>query len=595
MKNKKFLPELVIELANSHDGNINKLNKLINESDKLDYQNKSIKFQVFSPDTISLNDYEWYQVYKKITFSELDWKKIFNTSSKKFGKIWIDIFDSFGIEIFNQNKSLVSGIKLQSSILENLEVRNLLNELNLSNTRLMINVSGYEIDKIENIIKEFEAINFKEIIIQIGFQSYPTKIGDTALQKIQLIKQRFNNKICLADHIDGKQDSAIDIPVYGLASGADMIEKHICLTRKQTKYDHFSSLEPKQFSILIKKIKDYLEANTGPFINKSESEYLEKSIQIPVLKKKILAGSIVSLEDLKFRRTNQHGISYEEIQNIQKNFNILKNDCDMNMSLNKKDFRYSRIGVIIAGRLKSSRLKRKALLTIKNKSSIQWCFDTSMKIKSAHEYILATSDLPEDSELEKTIKYNKKLKIYRGDPIDVINRYIGASLKYNIDTIIRITADCPFISDEIAEILLEDHFIKGADYTAAKNFAVGTSCEIINRSALEEVINHVGKADLSEYMTWYFQNNADIFKVNIVDLPKDLIRDYRLTLDYQEDLDMFETLLKKLKNKAPTTRNIFKVLDENPKINAINSHITLTYKTDRKLIKKLDKETRIKV
>ena len=170
---------------------------------------------------------------------------------------------------------------------------------------------------------------------------------------------------------------------------------------------------------------------------------------------------------------------------------------------------------------------------------------------------MATSDLLEDSELEDTIKYNNKLKIFKGDPDDVISRYIGACNKYKIDTIIRITADCPFISNEIAEILLKDHFKKGADYTAAKDFAVGTSCEIISKSALDAVIEYVGVADLSEYMTWYFQNNKDIFKINIVNLPDHLVRDYRLTLDYQEDLDMFEAFIKKSLNQSQLLQEIF--------------------------------------
>ena len=89
----KPLPELIVELANSHDGNINQLERLIEASYKLDYENKSIKFQIFSPDTISLNDFEWYKVYKKITFDELIWKKVLKATSKKFKKIWIDIFD----------------------------------------------------------------------------------------------------------------------------------------------------------------------------------------------------------------------------------------------------------------------------------------------------------------------------------------------------------------------------------------------------------------------------------------------------------------------------------------------------------------------
>ncbi len=330
-------------------------------------------------------------------------------------------------------------------------------------------------------------------------------------------------------------------------------------------------------------------------MKESEVKYLNNSIQIPVLRNPVSAGNLISLKDLKFQRTNQKGMSYSEIKKTQNKFMILKNNLNENLCLRNKDFRAAKIGVIIAGRLKSSRLKRKALLPIREKLSIQWCYETCMTINSADEYILATSNLPEDAELEDTIKFSKKMKIYKGDPDDVISRYLGACSEYEIDVVIRVTADCPFISEEIAEILLKEHFENGADYTAARNFAVGTSCEIINTSALKSVIKYFGKAELSEYMTWYFQNNSKVYKVNIIDLPSNLIRDYRLTLDYKEDLEMFKNLLQKLRKKPPTTRNIFKILDENPKINAINSHLSLIYKTDKALIRKLNKQTRITI
>ena len=105
----------------------------------------------------------------------------------------------------------------------------------------------------------------------------------------------------------------------------------------------------------------------------------------------------------------------------------------------------------------------------------------------------------------------------------------------------------------------------------------------------------MGNADHSEYMTWYMQNNPDVFKVNLVDLPDELCRNYRLTLDYPEDLEMFNHLYKELdENKlVPTLPNVFSVLDKNPAIAAINQDLTLTYKTDQVLIDKLNKVTRI--
>ena len=159
------------------------------------------------------------------------------------------------------------------------------------------------------------------------------------------------------------------------------------------------------------------------------------------------------------------------------------------------------------------------------------------------------------------------------------------------------TADCCLISPEITKILIKSHFESGADYTAAREFAVGTSPEIYNYEALKRVIKYKGNAKHSEYMTWYMKNNSEIFKVNIIDLPTELIRDYRLTLDYNEDLEMFSRLYEKINelNLSPNLYNVFKILDEYPEIPIINNHLELKYQTDQELIKKLNINTKNRI
>ena len=103
-------------------------------------------------------------------------------------------------------------------------------------------------------------------------------------------------------------------------------------------------------------------------------------------------------------------------------------------------------------------------------------------------------------------------------------------------------------------------------------------------------------AEYSEYMTWYFQNNPEHFRLNFVDLPQELIRDYRLTLDYQEDLDLFNNIndyFKSRNNDSFRLIDIFEYLDNNPSIAKINNHHTLKYKTDQDLIKLLNEKTKI--
>jgi N,N'-diacetyllegionaminate synthase len=244
--------------------------------------------------------------------------------------------------------------------------------------------------------------------------------------------------------------------------------------------------------------------------------------------------------------------------------------------------------------MKSSRLKNKATLPIAGVASVERCLENCLKISGAEVVVLATSSLEEDCILEN-YTLGGQVKLWRGDPDDVIQRYLGACDAYGIDVIVRVTADCPVISPEIAAVLLDHHFHTGADYTAAKHCAVGTACEIYNTEALRRIINYLGKAEYSEYMTWYLQNNKHIFKVEIIDLPPEMVRDYRLTLDYLEDLELFERLYAELavRNLPLDLKNTFEILDQCSDIAALNSHLTLGYKVDDILIDKLNRTTKI--
>ena len=349
------------------------------------------------------------------------------------------------------------------------------------------------------------------------------------------------------------------------------------------------------YTKLVEKIKTYKELDGKSFINKKEQTYLLNSIQKPIAALNISKGKgICMISDLEYKRSNQSGLSALEIKNLISNGYILARNIQKGETFKREDFKKAVIAVVIAGRLKSSRLKRKALLPIGEITSIEKCIQSCLKLPETSYTILATSINEEDAELEQ-FTYSPQVLFHKGHPDDVIQRYLDIVNKLNVDIIYRVTADMPYVSDKVAEILLRKHFLQGADYTSAVEAAVGTAPEVINVQALREVKQHFPNADYSEYMTWYFQNNKEHFRVQLVDLPKDLIRNYRLTLDYQEDLDLFNKIQCYLdENKLPESiENIFAYLDANPEIAGLNSHITLKYKTDAELIATLNRVTKI--
>lgn len=584
----------IIEVANTHGGDVTYLKELILQFSDFK-ENFGIKFQPLHPDKLATKDFEWYPVYQALMFDTVQWKDIINLAGDT-KDIWLDIFDEYGVQILKENLPNIYGIKLQVSVLFNYSVLKALSKLDLTQKKLIINVASLEIDDIKYFLTQYEEnLKTEEILIEVGFQGYPTILEDSGISKIKKIKNAFSKRVVFADHVDRESEYAIWLPVLAIASGADIVEKHVLLEKAETKYDKYSSLGISEFKKMVDGIKNYEELLKADFINNRERLYLEKSIMKPLLRLSKAKGKYLSIEDdFIFKRSGKNGLNSKQIKDLLTEFHILsvaKNEGD---SLFLTDFKKANIAVIIAGRLKSTRLKEKALLKIGDLSSVEFCIRNACKFKNVNNVILATSDLDSDLPL-KNHTYNESVIFHQGDADDVIQRYLDITKKLNIDVVIRVTADCPFIDDEICQVLLKSHFESGADYTTGKDLAVGTNLEIINVEALERVKSFFPSADYSEYMTWYFTNNTDYFKINVVEFPNELVRDYRLTLDYHEDIILFNKIHEELAHLPNyNLRDIFNLLDEKPELPKINGHIKLKYKADQNLIDTLNTHTKIR-
>ena len=86
--------------------------------------------------------------------------------------------------------------------------------------------------------------------------------------------------------------------------------------------------------------------------------------------------------------------------------------------------------ILIAVRLKSKRLKKKALLPLNNLPLIVTLTERLKRVKKANKVIWCTSINSEDDELEhQANKYG--VYCYRGSELDVLSRFIEVEKKYN--------------------------------------------------------------------------------------------------------------------------------------------------------------------
>lgn len=249
------------------------------------------------------------------------------------------------------------------------------------------------------------------------------------------------------------------------------------------------------------------------------------------------------------------------------------------------------ISALIQVRMSSRRLPGKALLNIAGIPAIERLISGIRPSRFINEIIICTTAGKDDDPLEDLAR-RVGVRVFRGEVENVVKRFYDASSQYPAETLVRIGGDCPVLNYETSDLLIESHIEKRADFTLLEENTtpVGLFPQVISFNALERLTSCDIDFKYSEFMLYYFINNPKLFYINTVSAPAQYRHpDYRLTLDYEEDLAMFNSLFAKMHelNMEISMRNIMWVLRNYPEIPAINSNLIEKY---RNIYAELNKE-----
>ena len=300
----KDRPFIIGEIASAHEGSYRTAIKIGNEAFKAGAD--AVKFQLFKCNALMSSRNPLYRKFKKLEIQQQDWIKVF----KKFQKKQFLIAETFDIESLNfaLNLKIFQMIKIPSTCLVNKDMLIALKEFN----KLVILASGgATLAEIKFAIKYLKKKK-KDIIIMAGFQNFPTKIEDTKLSQIKLLKRNFKTLIGYADHTDSnKSFFPYTIPLMAFTIGADIIEKHITLKREKKGTDYQSSLNPnefKQFTYLLKESYKIFSKEKWE-LSKAEENYRKFNKLFAVAKVNLKRGTKINRKNVIIKRTNKSGVT----------------------------------------------------------------------------------------------------------------------------------------------------------------------------------------------------------------------------------------------------------------------------------------------
>jgi spore coat polysaccharide biosynthesis protein SpsF (cytidylyltransferase family) len=209
------------------------------------------------------------------------------------------------------------------------------------------------------------------------------------------------------------------------------------------------------------------------------------------------------------------------------------------------------IGIIVQARTGSKRFPGKVLKKLTDRYNVIEFLIKRLKLcKNIKKIIIATTSLKQDNKILK-IKSSNVL-FFRGSENNVLRRYINAAEKFDLQHIVRITADCPFSDPYLIDKITKLYFRLNLNYisnVSPPSFPNGFDVEIFDLELAKKSLIKFKSKKNKEHVTYAMRNMKMSKILNVksynLSIKKDLNQN-RLTLDNSYDYKIIRRVVKKI-------------------------------------------------
>ena len=247
----------------------------------------AVKLQTYTPDTITLNsDGERFRVGGGTVW---DGRTLFDLYTEAYTP-WEwqpklkQLADDLGLDLFSSpfdNSAVdfleameVAAYKVASCELVDLP---LIERMARTGKPLIISTGMATLEEIEEAVAAAERAGAKQIALLKCTTAYPADPREMNLRTIPELANRFQIPVGLSDH-----SLSTTVPVAAVALGANLIEKHLTLSRSMNGPDDNFSLEPEEFKVMVDTVRlterALGEVQFGPTESEKNSRRFRRSL-----------------------------------------------------------------------------------------------------------------------------------------------------------------------------------------------------------------------------------------------------------------------------------------------------------------------------
>ena len=248
---------VIAEVSSNHGQKFENAVKLIEAAKSAGAD--AVKFQVYSPDTMTINsaskyfkrlhprwgDQTLYELYKQ-AYMPWEWMGKLKKIAADLGIIFFaTAFDKTSVDFLESLK--VPMYKIASFELVDLP---LIEYIAKTGKPIIFSTGMATLKEIGEAVGVAKKAGAKDISLLKCVTDYPPKPEEMNLNTITDMKNEFDLPVGLSDHTLGTE-----VSVAAVALGASIIEKHITLSRRKKTPDNFFSIEPGELKELVSAIR----------------------------------------------------------------------------------------------------------------------------------------------------------------------------------------------------------------------------------------------------------------------------------------------------------------------------------------------------
>jgi spore coat polysaccharide biosynthesis protein SpsF len=231
----------------------------------------------------------------------------------------------------------------------------------------------------------------------------------------------------------------------------------------------------------------------------------------------------------------------------------------------------TKIAVFLSARDKASRLPGKTLAPICGQSAIRHLIDRLKLARRPDLIILTTSVHPGDASLAEIAK-REGIEVFRGSEDDKLQRYLDAARQFGVEFCVVVDGDDLFADPTVIDQIIESYRTSQADYIICDHLPIGVTGFGVKIAALQKVVETKAESD-TEVWGGYFANNPEFRSLFLEPPPRWRRTDWRMTLDYPEDMAFFTAVFEALYKPGQVFSfdAIVELLERRPDIVSINA------------------------